>query len=89
MRTAEAVLRELVFHVQPPAGCAIVLTEWQAEPNWVAACGTMEAQKLKRYNEKLAQLRESDPVIDWSDEKIMVVGRRRVAHWLSEVQSGD
>ena len=43
-----------------------------------------EAQKLARYNEKIAELRKTDPRIDWSDVKILV-GPRRVALWLSEV----
>jgi hypothetical protein len=43
----------------------------------------MEAQKLLRYNEKIAVLRKTDPKIDWSDVKILV-GPRRVALWLSE-----
>src|SRR5262249_55428489 len=62
-------------HVRPPRGCAIVLTEWKSrgptEPNWVAATGNMEAQKLARYNEKIAELRKTDPQIDWSDVKIL------------------
>ncbi len=84
---AEAMLKELVRHVRPPRGCAIVLTEWKStgptEPNWIAATGNMEAQKLLRYNEKIAVLRKTDPKIDWSDVKILV-GPRRVALWLSE-----
>jgi hypothetical protein len=44
----------------------------------------MEAQKLVRYNEKIAELRNTNPTVDWSDVKILV-GPRRVALWLSEV----
>jgi hypothetical protein len=86
MRSAEAVLEELVLHVRPPRGCAIVLTEWKSsgptDPNWVAASGNMEMPKLVRYGEKIAELRKTDPQIDWSDVKILA-GRRRVALWLS------
>jgi hypothetical protein len=88
MRYAEAMLKELVLYVRPPRGCAIVLTEWKpsgpTDPNWVAATGNMEAQKLVRYNEKIAELRKTNPTVDWSDVKILV-GPRRVALWLSEV----
>ena len=39
MRAAEATLKELVLHVSPPRGCAIVLTELKSsgptDPNWV------------------------------------------------------
>jgi hypothetical protein len=91
MRAAEAILKELVLHVRPPRGCAIVLTEWKSsgptDPNWVAASGTMETQNLVRYSEKIAELRKTDPKIDWSDVKI-ITGARRVALWLSEID-GD
>jgi hypothetical protein len=88
-RAAEAILNELVLYVSPPHGCAIVLTEWESsgptDPNWVAACGIMEAHGLRRFNEKIAELRRTDPQIDWSAEKISFGEGRRVAHWLSEV----
>jgi hypothetical protein len=91
MRPAEAILNELVLHVSPPRGCAIVLTEWKSsgptDPNWVASCGIMEAQGLLRFNEKIVELRRTNPQIDWSDVKISIgEGRRRVALWLSEVE---
>jgi hypothetical protein len=45
MRHARAVLEELVLHVQPPKGCAIVLTERPfskaSDPNWVPTVGPM------------------------------------------------
>src|SRR5262245_37867479 len=92
MKSAEAMLEELVSHVRPPRGCAIVLTEWKSggptEPNWVAATGNMEAQKLARYNEKIAELRKTDPQIDWSDVKILR-GPHRVVLWLSEVKGNE
>jgi hypothetical protein len=54
MRAVQATLKELVLHVSPPRGCAIVLTELKSggptDPNWVAACGIMEAQPLNRFN---------------------------------------
>ena len=89
MRAAGAVLKELVRHVGPPRGCALVLTEWRSsgptDPNWVASCGIMDEQGLLRYNEKLVALRKADPLIDWSDVTTFA-GRRRVALWLSEVE---
>jgi len=44
----------------------------------------MDLQKLERYSERVAELRKTDPIIDWSDVKTLV-GPRRVALWLSEV----
>jgi hypothetical protein len=89
MKTAEAMLNELVLHVRPPRGCAIVLTEWKSngptDPNWVAASGIMEAKKLVHYSEKIAELRKTNPLIDWSDVNI-VTGIHRVALWLSEIE---
>ena len=79
MKSAEAVLRELTLHVRPLAGCAIVLTEWTqggpAGPNWVA--------------EKVAELRKAEPIIEWSDVKILVGDQRRIAHWLSETEDDN
>jgi hypothetical protein len=88
MRSAETILKGLVSSVRPPRACAIVLTEWKSNaptvPNWVAAVGNMEAEKLQRFNKKITELRETDPIIDWSEVKILV-GPSRIAHWLSEV----
>jgi hypothetical protein len=88
MKSARELLREIALHVKPPRGCAIVLTEWKSdvppEPNWRAAAGIMHAQMLIRYTEKIAELRKSDPKIDWSSEKI-INGQRRIALWLSEL----
>jgi hypothetical protein len=56
------------------------------DPNWVAASGNMELQKLVRYSEKIAEWRRTHPQIDWSGVK-MLAGQRRVALWLSEVDS--
>lgn len=51
------------------------------------ACGNMDARKLVLYNEKLIELRKTDPIIDWSEEKILIVGQRHIAHWmLSEIE---
>ena len=58
MKSAEAMLEELVSLFVRRGGCAIVLTEWKSggptEPNWVAATGNMEAQKLARYKKTCA-----------------------------------
>ncbi len=88
MKSAKTMLTELARHVRPPRGCAIVVVEWKSsappEPNWLAACGIMRGQTLERYNEKVAELRKTDPTIDWSDVKFLD-GLRRVSLWLSEV----
>ncbi len=90
MKRAEAMLEELVRHVRPPRGCAIVLMECKStgptDSNWVAASGNMELQELIRYSEKIAGWRWTDPQIDWSGVKVLA-GQRRVVLWLSEVDS--
>jgi hypothetical protein len=35
-------------------------------PNWVAAAGIMEAALTSNFSEKVADLRETDPLVDWS-----------------------
>ena len=81
-------MEELVRYVQPPKGCAIVFTERplnkSADPNWVVTVGPMGTQYTKRYTEKVAQLRKSDPRVDWSEVK-PVDGHRRVALGLSDL----
>jgi len=44
----------------------------------------MPAQWLTRFTEKVAELRHSDPKVDWSKEQI-ISGSRRIALWLSEL----
>ena len=82
MRNARAVLEELVLHVQPPKGCAIVLAERPiskpSDPNWVATVGPMVLEYTRRYTAKVAELRKTDLRIDWS-EVTGLDGRRRIA----------
>jgi hypothetical protein len=88
MRHAAAVLQDLVLHVQPPKGCAIVLTErpfrTASDPNWVATVGPMGPEYTRIYTAKVAELRQSDLRIDWS-EVSSTEGPRRVALRLSEL----
>ena len=88
MRDAREVLEELVRHVQPPKGCAIVLTERpigkDSEPNWTAAVGPMGVEYGRRFTRKAAELRKTDLRIDWS-VLTNVDGPRRIALRLSEL----
>ncbi len=71
MRNAQAVLEELVLHVQPPNGCAMVLTErlfsQPSGPNWIATIGRIVSEHARRYTAKVAKLRKTDLRIDWSE----------------------
>jgi len=87
-KSADQLLNELVRHVRPPRGCAISLTEHQssgpADPNWVAGSGIMNADCIKLYQQIVAELRKTNPQVDWSEVK-MKTGTARVALWSSEV----
>ena len=88
MRHARAVLEDLVLHVQPPKGCAIVLTERPFskpnDPNWVVTVGPMGSDYTRRYTAKVAELRKTDLRIDWS-EVAGPDGPRRIALRHSEL----
>ena len=88
MRDVRDVLKELVRQVQPPKGCAIVLTERpignDSEPNWTATVGPMGVDHGRRFTKKVAQLRKTDLRIDWS-VLTNVNGPRRIALRLSEL----
>jgi len=90
MRSAQNLLEELVTHVQPPSGCAIVLTELRqdspAARNWTAAAGMLDGDRTRRYQQKLSELLRSDPQIDWGDVPILVADRRKIAHWIHQVE---
>jgi hypothetical protein len=92
MKHAGAMLREIILHVRPPVGCATVLLEWEPkrpnDPNWTASVGIMDADRLRRFNEKVVELRKTDRIIDWSEVQVRLGSQRRVALWLSEVE-GD
>jgi hypothetical protein len=88
MRNARTVLEELLLHVQPPKGCAIVLTERPlskpSDPNWIATVGPMVSEYTRRYTAKVAELRKTDLRIDWS-EVTGLDGPRRIALRHSEL----
>jgi hypothetical protein len=70
MKSAEALLGELVEHVRPPKGCPIKLKEWPANHltlrNWIAIRGDMADLERERFDKKVVQLRQTDPQVDWS-----------------------
>ena len=70
MKTAKQLVTEIGLAVQPPQGVAIVLTEHPgSEPNWVAAASAMEAALIHKFSEKVAELRNTDPLVDWEGVK--------------------
>jgi hypothetical protein len=85
VKTAKELIREIGLAVQPPQGIAIVLTEQPGElPNWVAAAGIMEYSRTVRFSDKVAELRNRNPNVDWGDMDQGPGESRRVVKFLSE-----
>jgi hypothetical protein len=85
LKTAKELVREIGLAVQPPQGVAIVLTEDPREtPNWVAAAGIMKAAFTVKFSEKVAELMNTDPNVDWGEMDQGPGEFRRVVKFLSE-----
>jgi hypothetical protein len=85
LKTAKELVREIGLAVQPPQGVAIVLTEQPgALPNWVAAAGIMEVALTVKFSEKVAELMNTDPNVDWGEMDQGPGEARRVVTFLSE-----
>jgi hypothetical protein len=85
LKTAKELVREIGVAVQPPPGVAIVLTEQRgSEPNWVAAASVMEAALTVKFSDKVAELMNADPNVDWDDMDQGPGEFRRVVTFLSE-----
>jgi hypothetical protein len=85
VKTAKEIVREIGLAVQPPQGIAIVLTEQPgALPNWVAAAAVMEAALTVKFSDKVAELMNTDPNVDWGDVDQGPGGPRRIVTFLSE-----
>lgn len=93
MKPADDLLEELIGYVQPQRGCAISLIETEpkasGEPNWTAIAGAMTRAGVERYGRKVAQLRQSDPMVDWSNAVVppWPGARKQVTRWFAEAQS--
>jgi hypothetical protein len=86
LKTANALVGELGSAVQPPKGTAIVVTEEPgAQPNWVAAAGMMETALTNKFSEKVAELRKTDPLVDWTGVDKGHAEFRRVVKFLLAV----
>jgi hypothetical protein len=87
LKTAKELVREIGLAVQPPHGVAIVLTEQPgALPNWVAAAAVMEAALTVKFSDKVAELMNTDPNVDWGEPEDQGPGEpRRVVTFFSEL----
>ena len=85
MKTAKELVNEIGLSVQPPRGVAIVLTEEPgSKPNWVAAAGIMEAALTDKFSQKVAELRRTDPLVDWAEVDKGQTEARRVVKFSSQ-----
>jgi hypothetical protein len=70
LKTADKLVKEIGLAVQPPRHVAIVLTEDPgSQPNWVADAGIMDSALTDKFSQKVAELRNTDPFVDWSGVK--------------------
>ena len=85
LKTAKELVNEIGLSVQPPRGVAIVLTEEPgAQPNWVAAAGIIEAALTDKFSQKVAELRRTDPLVDWAEVDKGQTEARRVVKFSSQ-----
>jgi hypothetical protein len=85
VKTARELVREIGLAVQPPRGVAIVLTERPgALPNWLAAAQIMEFAFTDKLSAKVAELRKTDPLVDWSEVYKRPSEAHRIVKFLSE-----
>lgn len=88
MKPANQIVDEIALAVRPRRGVAVVLTERPGEtPNWMAAAGFMDLARNERFVTKVAALRKSTPVVDWTEVSERKGERRRVAKWLCDASS--
>ncbi len=78
MKTAEALLSELIEHARPPKGCTIKLIECLDNTflNWIVIRGDMTGTGRERFDKKVLYLCQTDPRVDWSAVKESEDSRR-------------
>jgi len=92
LRPVKQVLDELVRYVEAPRGVTIFLTESipssASDLNWVAIMEPTGVQCNDRFAHKVAGLRKSDPLVDWSGIDEHGGQKRRIIKWVSERTPG-
>jgi hypothetical protein len=66
MKTAHQLVDEIALEVRPSKGVAIELHACSGSLNWVAGAPPMAVALADKFSAKIAALRKSDPIIDWS-----------------------
>ena len=87
IRPAKQVLDELASYVGSPRGVVIFLAEsipsFANGLNWVAIMDGTGVQCNERFEHKVARLRKSDPIVDWSGIEQRGERKWRIVRWLS------
>jgi hypothetical protein len=82
VKTAQEMLRHITSQVSLPEGSIISLVEMVGEtPNWEANFNAMGVHQARTLQTLLNNLSNSDPKIDWSNEKIRSGSERRTTHF--------
>jgi hypothetical protein len=89
LKTATALLAELLQATKPPEGVAVVLAESKpnskSNTNWIVDVGKMDPLAAVRYHAKVVELRKSTPIVDWRDVKVCDGARRLSAKCWVEI----
>jgi hypothetical protein len=89
VRPVKQVLDELARYVEPPRGVAIFLAESipssASDMNWAAIMGERGVQCNDRFEHKVAGLRKSDPIVDWSGIEEHGGQKWRIVRWVSNI----
>jgi hypothetical protein len=89
VRPVKQVLSELASYVDPPRGVAIFLAESipssASDLNWVAIMGETSVQCNERFEYKVAGVRKSDPIVDWSGIDQRGERKWRIVRWISDI----
>lgn len=91
LKGVQEFIEEMVRAVRPARGQAISVKEHPQnkanDTNWIAGIGNMSTEVMVRYDSTVAEMRRQHPTIDWEGISEMDGERRRIARWLSEVES--
>lgn len=82
IKTAGALLTELVKSVKPPSGCPMQITELKPAssdlPNWAASVRDLPREAHIFYESAVIELRRQNPVVDWDGVPASPDGERRI-----------
>jgi hypothetical protein len=88
LRTAHAILVQVLHYVKPPRGVAMAVTEkvpaQATDTNWFVTTGPLDLEHKAKLTQKLADLQQTDPIVDWCGVSERDRQNRRVARWFQQ-----